>query len=239
MAAAMRASQVIFRDDRIAADEDGLIFATSSAPITCRRDSITWRLRWVSMSEELRPEAAHVRMSDAERQAIVERLLRAVGEGRLTLDEFDERSAGVFAALTFEEVEPFLTDLPGGTGFSPALERAELRTTGGPLKREGRWVVSRRLQVRNKAGSVKLDFTEAVMAHQVIEIELEGSGGITTLVLPPRATVDIELTAGNARVLGVPTSPIAGQRQHFVVRGTHKAGALVIRYQREFWGWRW
>lgn len=191
------------------------------------------------MSGALRPEPSYVRMSDAERQAVVERLLRAAGEGRLTLDEFDQRAAGVLAAVTFGEVGPFLADLPGGTASPPALERAELRTTGGPLKREGRWVVSRRLRVRNKAGSVKLDFTDAVMPHHVVEIDLEVFGGITTLVLPPGATVDVELTAGNARVQGVPTSPIAGQERHFVVRGTHKAGGLVIRYQREFWGWRW
>jgi hypothetical protein len=55
-------------------------------------------------------------MSDAERHAILERLLRAAGEGRLTLDEFDRRAAGVLAAVTFGEVEPFLADLPGDGG---------------------------------------------------------------------------------------------------------------------------
>ena len=191
------------------------------------------------MSGELLPEPSDVRMSDADRQAIIERLLRATGEGRLTLDEFDQRAAGVLVAITFGEVEPFLADLPGGSASPPALERAELRTTGRPLKREGRWVVSRRLRVRNKAGSVKLDFTDAVMPHHVVKIDLDVFAGTTTLVLPPGATVDVELIAGNARVQGVPTSPVARQDQHFVVRGTHKAGGLVIRYQREFWGWRW
>ncbi|GIF09498.1 DUF1707 SHOCT-like domain-containing protein [Actinoplanes siamensis] len=170
------------------------------------------------MSEEPRPEPARVRMSDADRQALVERLLRAAGEGRLTLNEFDRRVAGVLAASRFGEVEPFLLDLPGGTGFPPALERAQLCTTGRSLKREGRWVVSRRLRVTNKAGSVKLDFTDAVVPHHVVEVDLEVFAGITTLVLPRGATLDVELTAGNARVRGVPTSPIAGQERHFVVR---------------------
>jgi hypothetical protein len=76
------------------------------------------------------------------------------------------------------------------------------------------------------------------MPHHVMEIDLEVFAGTTTLVLPSGATVDVELIAGNARVQGVRTSPIAGQERHFVVRGTHKAGGLVIRYQREFWGWR-
>jgi hypothetical protein len=103
-------------------------------------------------------------------------------------------------------------------------------------------VVARRLTVTAKAGSVKLDFTDAVIAHHVVEIELNVVGGSTTLVLPAGATVDVddvEVIAGNTHVRGVPTSPAAGPERHFVVRGRQKAGALVVRYQREFWGWRW
>jgi hypothetical protein len=89
---------------------------------------------------------------------------------------------------------------------------------------------------------VKLDFTEAVIAHPVVEIELSVHAGSTTLVLPPGASVDIdnvEMIAGSARVRGVPATPIAGSEVHFVVRGRQWAGGLVVRYQRRFWRWRW
>jgi hypothetical protein len=194
------------------------------------------------MSGQLLPESSSPRMSDAEREVVAERLQRATAEGRLTLDEFEQRIAGVLAARTFAEVEPYLADLPGGTASPPAPERAELRTTAARLERKGRWVVARRLKVTAKAGSVKLDFTDAVIGHHVVEIDLNVFAGSTTLVLPPGATVDVddvELIAGNAQVRGVPTSPVAGPERHFVVRGKQKAGGLVIRYQREFWGWRW
>ena len=41
-----------------------------------------------------------VRASDAERELIVERLARAMGQGRLSTDEFSERAAAAHAAVT-------------------------------------------------------------------------------------------------------------------------------------------
>jgi hypothetical protein len=194
------------------------------------------------MSGELLPERPAVRMSDADREAVAQRLHKAVGEGRLTLAEFEQRVAGVHAARTFADVEPYVADLPGGPVAPPAPEHAELRTFASGLKRQGRWVVPRRLSVTATAGSVKLDFTDAVLPHHVVEIDLSVSAGSTVLVLPPGATADIdsvELIAGSAKAKGVPTSSLAGADRHFVVRGSQRAGSLVVRYQRSFWRWRW
>jgi hypothetical protein len=194
----------------------------------------------VGVSGDLVPEPPHLRMSDADREAVSERLRRAVGEGRLTLDEFEERVSGVLAARTFAEVEPYVADLPGGPVAPSAPESAELRTTASTLKRSGRWVVARRLRVTARAGSVKLDFTEAVVAHRRVEIDLNVTAGSTTLVLPAGASAeidDVEVVAGSAKLRKVPTAP--GAEPHFVVRGVQRAGSLVVRYQRTFWGWRW
>jgi Domain of unknown function (DUF1707) len=193
------------------------------------------------MSGELVPERPAIRMSDADREAVAERLHRAVGEGRLTLDEFEQRVAGVHAARTFAEVEPYVADLPGGPVAPPAPEHAELRTLASSLKRQGRWVVPQRLSVTARAGSVKLDFTDAVLSHHVVEIDLNVTAGSTVLVLPPGATADIdgvEMIAGNAKAK-VPTDAHAASGRHFVVRGSQRAGSLVVRYQRRFWRWRW
>jgi hypothetical protein len=195
-----------------------------------------------AMSGELVPERPAVRMSDAEREAVAERLHKAVGEGRLSLDEFEQRVAGVHAARTFAEVEPFVADLPGGPVAPVAPEQAELRTTASSLRRRGRWVVARRLRVTARAGSVKLDFTDAVIPYHVVEIDLNVAAGSTLLVLPPGASADIdevEVVAGSAKIKGVPTGSLAGSERHFVVRGSQRAGSLLIRYQRRFWRWRW
>jgi hypothetical protein len=179
-------------------------------------------------------------MSDADRERVTERLHTAFGEGRLTQEEFEQRLNGVLSARVFSEIEPLVADLPGTA--VPAPEHAELRTTAASLKRRGRWVVARRLQVTAKAGSVKLDFTDALIAHRVVEIELDVLAGSTTLVLPRGASVDIEtveLVAGSAHVRGVPTLPIAGDGQHFIVRGKQRGGRLVVRHQRHLWRWQW
>ncbi|MGY1979500.1 DUF1707 domain-containing protein [Nocardia gipuzkoensis] len=54
----------------------------------------------------------HVRASDADREKIVDQLRLAMNEGRLTLPEFDERLQQVYAAKTYGELTPLLSDLP-------------------------------------------------------------------------------------------------------------------------------
>jgi hypothetical protein len=53
-----------------------------------------------------------LRASDAERDAVVARLARALEEGRLTVAEFDERAHAAYAAKTHSELDELLTDLP-------------------------------------------------------------------------------------------------------------------------------
>jgi hypothetical protein len=183
-----------------------------------------------------------MRMSDADRERVVERLHTAVGEGRLTLEEFDERVASVLAARTFGEVQPYLADLPVAASLRPPRQYAELRNTASTLKRKGAWEVPRQIKVANKAGTVKLDFTSAIVSHPVVEIDVDVYAGSTILVLPPGATADaedVEMVAGSLRVRDVPNGPRAGGGPHFMVRGKHRAGSLIIRYQRRFLHWRW
>jgi hypothetical protein len=61
-----------------------------------------------------------LRVSDAERQAVVDALSRHTGEGRLRLDEFEERSSLALAATTRGDLKGLLADLPAldGTGES-------------------------------------------------------------------------------------------------------------------------
>jgi hypothetical protein len=53
-----------------------------------------------------------LRISDADRDRAAAVLHSAVGEGRLTWVELDERLAGVYAARTERELTPWLADLP-------------------------------------------------------------------------------------------------------------------------------
>jgi hypothetical protein len=53
-----------------------------------------------------------MRAGDAERNRVVEFLQRQVGAGRLTLEEFSERSAAAYRARTFGELGLLTEDLP-------------------------------------------------------------------------------------------------------------------------------
>ncbi|AEV82975.1 hypothetical protein ACWT_1956 [Actinoplanes sp. SE50] len=55
----------------------------------------------------------HVRVSDSDREAVVARLSTATAEGRLTIEEFSERSRSAYAARTWGELSRVLYDLPG------------------------------------------------------------------------------------------------------------------------------
>ncbi|MGY1811120.1 DUF1707 domain-containing protein [Blastococcus sp. SYSU D00669] len=65
-----------------------------------------------------------MRAGDADRSRVVERLGRHLGEGRLTVPEFDERVARAYAAVHLDELPPLTADLPEDP---PSAERAPVR----------------------------------------------------------------------------------------------------------------
>ena len=62
------------------------------------------------MSNPVRP--ADLRVSDAERAVVQERLRRAVGDGQLDLDEFDVRVQSTWASKTRGDLARVTADLP-------------------------------------------------------------------------------------------------------------------------------
>jgi hypothetical protein len=75
-----------------------------------------------------------MRVSDAERGQVADRLARAHGEGRLTLAEYDERVRAAHGAVVRDDLAPLLTDLPGegaaGRVTTPAGRRDHARRPG-------------------------------------------------------------------------------------------------------------
>jgi hypothetical protein len=59
-----------------------------------------------------------IRTSDAERERIAQILREAVGEGRLTLEEGDERLATLYTTKFRDELNPLVADLPAATKAS-------------------------------------------------------------------------------------------------------------------------
>jgi Domain of unknown function (DUF1707) len=170
------------------------------------------------------------RVSDAEREHVVGLLQKAIGRGLITLDEFTERTDTALAARTRGQLNAVLLDLPGVVHNEVApVERVELKATMSSLNRKGTWVVPRSLVVRNRMGSTDLDFRDASISHEVVDIELDVTAGSVKLVLPDGATVNadaVELAAGS---LKDKVGTASGGQPHFVVHGAVRAGSLEIR----------
>ena len=177
-----------------------------------------------------RPE---IRLSDAERNLVVEQLNKAVGEGRLTLVEFEDRLQGVLAARSRDDMTPFTADLP----VTAAPESLTLRTRGSSLRRAGRWVVPRELAIEARGSSVRLDLTEAQLTSPTVRVSVEAHGSSVRVVLPRGASAnvdDVELSGSAAKS----SVPDAGGL-HVVVSGQLHGSSLKVRYQRRFLWWRW
>jgi hypothetical protein len=74
-----------------------------------------------------------LRISDEDRDRAAALLHTAVGEGRLSWAEHEERLSGVYAARTGSELVPWLADLPVGRSAVPVLPAAAIATTSAPL----------------------------------------------------------------------------------------------------------
>lgn len=60
-----------------------------------------------------------LRAGDTDRDATIEQLQRAYSNGRLTLDEFNDRRDSVLATRYLDELSPLVADLPEGLGLAP------------------------------------------------------------------------------------------------------------------------
>jgi hypothetical protein len=64
-----------------------------------------------------------IRASDQERESVVSVLRDAFTDGRLTYDEFDERTAAAYAAKTWTDLRELTSDLPAQPQFGAGLDR--------------------------------------------------------------------------------------------------------------------
>ncbi|GAA2144525.1 DUF1707 SHOCT-like domain-containing protein [Glycomyces algeriensis] len=189
----------------------------------------------------------HVRISNAEREAVIGRLHAATEEGRLELDEFAERSRQVYEAKTFAEVEHLLTDLPktggalavpiGGAAES-AVPDLELTHAYTKVRKEGAWKVPARITVRPQYGRTVLDFRHAQFTSRETEIELDLQYSGLVVILPRGATaVDDNVQPHGGRVVN--GSRASGDGPAVRLTGSIHYARVKVRYERRFLWWRW
>ncbi|WP_174188674.1 DUF1707 SHOCT-like domain-containing protein [Nocardia barduliensis] len=197
-----------------------------------------------------------LRVSDAEREHVGQLLQRAVGLGMLSLGEFTERMDTALAAKTRGELNAVLIDLPGvrlvgqpaaprsafvnsSPAFAARAHPAPVSNSAGNVirarmsgvNRRGPWQVPPRLYLNNWMSGVTLDFTQAIMSTQVVEIRVDDFCGSITLIVPAEATVDLNgleligASVNNKVRTGPPLGPL-----HLVVHGRMRFGSVTAKH---------
>ena len=72
-----------------------------------------YRISMVNFGNSEGQDTSSTRAADADRERVVEMLNKAYGEGRLSIEEFDERMGRAYEAKTYGDLDRLVEDLPG------------------------------------------------------------------------------------------------------------------------------
>ncbi|MER7000303.1 DUF1707 domain-containing protein [Streptomyces sp. NPDC000410] len=133
-----------------------------------------------------------MRVSHAERDAVVEQLRDAAADGRIDLDELDARLAVALTAKTYGDLAPLTADLPTEAAVLDPGEPLTLKGGMHGVSRVGRWQVPARISARGGMGGVKLDFTRTECRLPEVEIEVHGEMAGVTVVIPDGWVADTD-----------------------------------------------
>jgi Domain of unknown function (DUF1707) len=193
---------------------------------------------------------SELRASHEDRDAVVELLRVAAGDGRLTAAELDERLELALTARTYRELAVLTADLPAtaqaaglavpGAALPEPKDLIRIQCGSGNAERDGRWVVPQRIEIGVTSGNVKLDFTEAVITGRMLRIDAEVRSGSLILVTKPGIVVDtddVTISSGNVRVRA-PWGSAVPEILRVEVTGKVRSGSIVARPpRRTFWQW--
>ncbi|QVQ54804.1 DUF1707 domain-containing protein [Spiractinospora alimapuensis] len=184
-----------------------------------------------------------MRAADSDRDQVAERLREAAAEGRIALDELDERLERTYQARTYGDLIPITADLPDGQ-VAPAAGAAhlarqggevlELREKMGNIIRRGQWVVPHKIVLSNPGGATRLDFREASFQSSQVEIEVTLSWGSADLIFPPGVTAQLDLDTSWMGHVVNKLDEVGGAdgMPHVRITGECKGGYLRTRYGR-------
>jgi hypothetical protein len=184
------------------------------------------------MSDTPEPRPAPILASDAERERRVALLRDAVGEGRLTLEEFSERVGLAQAARTDHELARLTRDLPDDptTSAPPTAGSEEHRAFCSHLIRSGPWSLPAHSSWRSIFGTIDLDLRQARLAGPETALEVYNLFGTVTVIVP--GGVEVVVRGGGlfaSQKIESPERPptVGGPRLTIHTRGP--GGTLHVR----------
>ncbi|MFF1353598.1 DUF1707 domain-containing protein [Streptomyces sp. NPDC058297] len=157
-----------------------------------------------------------LRASDADRDRVAEVLRDALAEGRLDMEEFDERLEAAYKARTYGELAPLTRDLPGAGAAAPATPVSfvkEPRPEGavdwpariggeasstwaaalfGGFGRKGRWTVGEKFTAFAMFGGGDIDLREVRFASRDVVINCFTIMGGIQVKVPPELDVTVK-----------------------------------------------
>jgi hypothetical protein len=169
--------------------------------------------------------------SDAEREHAIAVLREAVGEGRLTLEEFSGRVGLVLEARTDEALADVVRDLPSAPAQMIPQDTVEQhRAFCSHLVRNGAWSLPSRSSWRAIFGTIDLDLSQARLDGPESALEIYNLFGTVTVIVPEG--IDVVVRGGglfaSQKIDSPERAPIAGgPRVTIETRGP--GGTLRVR----------
>ena len=193
------------------------------------------------------------RASDADRDQVAEVLNSAYAEGRLTLDEHQDRTQTALQAKTFDDLTALTADLVplqplsvhgNATDRQPVVsdganpEADRMSTVMSTVKREGSWRMRTHSVANNVMGDIKLDLTQATFDAPVVEVTGTQLMGSMVLRVPLGVTIVDEVT----NVLGETSIKDVGEPDPsmptIVLKGTNIMSDIKVRGPKKPSRWR-
>ncbi|MTD59343.1 DUF1707 domain-containing protein [Amycolatopsis sp. RM579] len=147
-----------------------------------------------------------MRASNADRERVAQILHNALSEGRINVEELEQRLDTVYAAKTLEELEPPVSDLPDvspAAAVEPARSRALDNRIGGTpgsaasiavmsgASRKGSWVVPPQHTSVAFWGGVEIDLRNARFAERESTITAVAIMGGIEITVPDDVLIEV------------------------------------------------
>jgi len=173
------------------------------------------------------------RASDSDRDRAVSLLRDHCVVGRLTLDEFSERTGSALAARTRGELDAVLADLPAVP--QPLTEVARRRARRwivavmGESESKGRWRLARHTSVVAFMGACHLDLSRAEIDGPDVVITALGIMGSIDIVAPEGIDVDLTgLSIMGRKSLRMRDVPVLRGSPRILVRAFPVMGEVTV-----------
>src|SRR3954447_2267317 len=223
------------RDGRLSApDEPGAPPRWEPRRTVCPARAGRARLRVVTpvgeathMTEQPRQQPL-LRASDADREAVVGTLERALAEGRIDVDEFRQRVEAAYAAATTAQLDPLVADLPRQTEIVGTRAPATLFEVFGDIRCGGGTPIPRR--AGSVFGDVRIDLRGLRTDAGRIELDLWTVFGDVEVTVAEGVDAGLEgWTVFGDRKTDLAAVPRLAATPFVAVRGRSVFGALRLR----------